>query len=304
MKKFFLIIFTTSFFFSFSQTKTNSSYSKQAKTNSTSSKKYSSNNTSASLDTLIHGLCLEKKFSIVFYILLDSTLSTNPTSAAIVPVASSTLAALVAELNNTFKPICVSFENCSTVYIPNFSYSRTWNINPTESYVTANYYTDKTINIYFADTVASVGNEYVGYTYEPTTVNLNTPRKDVLVLDKQFVAVENFANIKHLLGHYFGLPHTFDEILPNPPASPAPPPGVTSQEFVNGTNCYTHGDGFCDTEADPLDPILHPKDGMGVCYLPPRDNMMSYYIGERCLFTQEQYNKMAYTIINKRLYLH
>ncbi len=41
------------------------------------------------------------------------------------------------------------------------------------------------------------------------------------------------------MGHLFGLPHTWEG-------------GASgSTELVKRTNCYTDGDGFCDTEADP-----------------------------------------------------
>lgn len=43
----------------------------------------------------------------------------------------------------------------------------------------------------------------------------------------------------HEMGHYIGLVHTFETAY-----------GI---EFVNGTNCSTHGDLFCDTPADFLD---------------------------------------------------
>lgn len=109
----------------------------------------------------------------------------------------------------------------------------------------------------------------------------------------------------HLLGHYFGLPHTHDEISPSPPAVPGPPPGIASQEFASQTttNCSVHGDGFCDTEADPLG-NSGQQDGQGNYYIPPIDNYMSYYSSTRCKFTAMQYYKMAYTMMTKRLYLH
>jgi hypothetical protein len=144
--------------------------------------------------------------------------------------------------------------------------------------------------------------EIEGYTYAPTPTNIAHPKKDLLVLEKWKILQGNSACVKHLLGHYFGLPHTFGEINPSPGANPPPPPGVISHEFANGTNGYTHGDGFADTEADPNDDLI-TTDGMGVFYVPPVDNLMSLY-SQRCRFTHEQYESMAKTIVTKRLYLH
>ena len=47
----------------------------------------------------------------------------------------------------------------------------------------------------------------------------------------------NQQTIPHEMGHYLNLAHTFDG----------------GAELVNGSNCQTAGDGFCDTPADPID---------------------------------------------------
>jgi hypothetical protein len=137
------------------------------------------------------------------------------------------------------------------------------------------------------------------------------------------------AELLHQVGHFFGLPHTFDEInpagastvIPGPPANASPP--VTTLEYVNRTNlqnCLEHGDGFCDTEADPFPSAAAGatlysgpqgftrasglRDGHGDFYVGPWDNIMSSYSASRCRFTQQQYNYMAYIIMTRRLYLH
>jgi hypothetical protein len=104
----------------------------------------------------------------------------------------------------------------------------------------------------------------------------------------------------HEMGHLFGLPHTFDTAVGN--------------ELVKRVNCYTSGDGFCDTEADPYPsgktPGAHcefqpgPKDAANDYYTPPLDNYMTYFSGCECRFTQEQYNFMAYTFITSGTQLH
>ncbi len=106
------------------------------------------------------------------------------------------------------------------------------------------------------------------------------------------------------MGHFFGLPHTFEGPSPNAP----------STELVNETNCTTTGDGFCDTEADPYPAGVDvtkpcglnygPQDANGHYYTPPVDNIMTYYKGCNCRFTQQQYNHMAYIYYTIRNYLH
>lgn len=298
MKKILTFIFLCGFFFCFSQ-----NTSKPAPGPKPSQKKYNSALTN-SVNTSKRPTCVDKQFSIVFYIVLDSISPSQANYPGVNMATASTLALLMNALNDAFKPICVSFTNCSVVHINNFNYGKTWLKNTTEAYVTGSYYTDKTINFYIVDTLSLThGNtETKGYSYEPTTSNLAGPKKDLLVIEN--ADLMDFPVTLHQLGHYFGLPHTFDEVLlpAVPAASPPPPAGVVSQEYADGSNCATHGDRFCDTDADPRSGA--PKDGMNTYYIPPGDNIMSYYYASRCRFTTEQYNYMADVIQNKRLYLH
>ena len=261
--------------------------------------------------TLQHDTCLNKKFSIVFYVVLDSNYSPGAATTA-------TLTQLVNNLNTAFKRICVQFLNCSTVYIPVYPYNK-WKKNITDPVVRANWYTDKTINIYIVDSVKNQPfSEPYGYAYPPPPVSATTST-DAIVIEKNQLLSTNLAGFTssiplHLMGDFFGLPHTFDEI--GSAITPAPPAPVGSYEFVNRTNCYAHGDGFCDTEADcfPAGNNIYGsnivcgyvsgiKDGNNEYYVPPTDNFMSQYLC-RCRYSQEQYNYMAYIILTRRLYLH
>jgi hypothetical protein len=294
-----LFCFSICTLFVFPQTKTTKSPKNNNTSQVNSTNKYNSNQTQSLSYPLLHDTCLRKKFSIVFYVILDSSYSSGAINTA-------TLNALVDSINNKFKKICVKFENCSTVFIPNHSYSK-WSRTSTEMVVTASWYTDKTLNYYIVDSIKNNPLEANGYTFSPKTpTNLTTPKKDLIVMEKGDIVLNTFAvnpaPTLHQLGHFFGLPHTHDEINPAMPATPPPPTGVVSKEFADGSNCQIHGDGFCDTEADP-GPIGTIADGMGNYYIIPKDNYMTYY-GTRCRFTQEQYNAMAYYIFTKRLYLH
>jgi hypothetical protein len=246
------------------------------------------------VSTLLHDTCLNKKFSIVFYVVEDSTYAWGGN------LQPTHLTSCVTNLNNAFKRICVQFLNCSTVVIPNYTYNN-WTQTITDPVVTSNWRTDKTLCIYLVDNAP--GN---GYTYFPN----QGPGKDYIVLNKS-VLVNQTTKLYHEMGHFFGLPNTYDEI--GSVTTPTPPPGVASYEFFRRTNCYANGDGFCDTEADcypvgntSVGPCGHQpgtQDGFLDFYVPPVDNYMSEWIC-RCKYSQEQYNFMARVILNQKLYLH
>jgi hypothetical protein len=247
------------------------------------------------ISTLDHDTCLDKKFSIVFHIVLDSNYTVGLTTPAV-------LGKMIDTLNSTFKPICVSFVNCSTTFIPNYPFNK-WKKAITDPVVTSNWYVDKTINIYIVDSIKdlmSIPEFGAGYAYKPPFFPGDSI-KDVIVLEDQEVFFQ-WQGIFHHFGHYFGLDHTHDEVGTGAPASPGPPTGVSSQEYGNGSNCATHGDCLCDTEADPGDGSKY--DGNGNRYLPPIDNFMAPYPPNGCRYSNQQYLKMARCIVAKRLYLH
>lgn len=237
---------------------------------------------------LPHDTCLNKKLSIVFYVFLDSMYNPGVTAANI--------NTCITNLNKYFKPICIKFEACSTQYIPEHEYNK-WDKPNHEFKITGNsynYFTDKTINIYLVDNIVNPAGKN-GYAYMPGG-------KDLIVMKKS--ALGSLTPI-HEMGHFFGLPHTFADIAGSLPDGP-------SAELVKRTNCTTNGDGFCDTDADPYPTgsstapcgySYGPTDAAGNYYVPPVDNIMSYW-GCRCRFTQEQYNWMAYMYLTVRNYLH
>jgi len=298
-------------------------------------KKYQPAKTQAALvNKLLHDTCLDKKFSLIFYLIEDSagTLIT-PQSA---PIIQAKLNATVAYLNTAFKNICVSFEFCKMVVIPNYNYNQ-WKSNGNGQAAINNYYMANTLGIYLPDAMLSPQPDIPEYTYVYTTPPVGS--NSVVVVnaiviqnDKLFQANETGfigAPLLHAVGHFFGLPHTFDEInpagastvTPLPPSNASPPVGTLEYvNRVNMQNCLEHGDGFCDTDADPYPSVATAptytsgmwncsvtkglKDGHGDFYLPPCDNLMSYYSALRCRFTQQQYNYMAYFIMTRRMYLH
>jgi hypothetical protein len=201
-------------------------------------------------------------------------------------------------LNNTFKKLCVSFVNCNVDTIPNYTYNA-WDSTTTGHVVPANYFTDSTINVYVVGMLSNFPSTAKGYAFRPPS------GKNTIVIKKD-VMKNDTTELTHLIGHFFGLPDTYEEI--------SSPTATASLEYVDRSNCYTNGDGFCDTEADcyPQDynTLLSPcylqygaKDGHNEFYRPPSENLMSNF-GCRCVFSQEQYNYMARQMITKRRYLH
>jgi hypothetical protein len=296
LKKFILIVLLISFFVSVAQNNQKNTGSKKQNTaqSSAQSKKIGQQTNHNLVNTLQHDTCLNRKFSIVFYVVLDS--SYQPGQAN-----NTAIAEFMDSLNSKFKRICVKFENCSTVYIPNHSYGE-WYRPTTDTIVTSQWYTEKTINIYLVDSIyQNFPYEVQGYSFGPPASPTVTITKDVIVLEKWQLLINNCVISMHHIGHFFGLLHTHHEINPTLPATPPPPANVASKEFVDGSNCLIHGDGLCDTEADPMGGAL--KDGKGNYYLSPVDNYMSFS-SNGCRFTQQQYNRMAYIMITARKYLH
>lgn len=250
-------------------------------------KKQYNNQIAAPSGTLLpHDTCLNKKLSIVFYVFLDSLGQTG--------VTAGQFTTCINMLNKYFKPICLEFMNCSTVYIPEHEYNK-WDEPNHEDKIVGNYnwFTEKTINIYLVQQM--IVPPKAGYAYGPGG-------RDLIVMLKS--AFSGMTAV-HEMGHFLGLPHTFSEISIGSIDGP-------SSELVNLSNSQNFGDGFSDTDADPYSIgsgpspcgfVYGPKDANNQYYVPPVDNIMSYW-GCRCRFTQEQYNWMAYMYLTARNYLH
>lgn len=121
--------------------------------------------------------------------------------------------------------------------------------------------------------------------------------------DKVFVATScatNGSTLAHELGHYLSLHHTHAAV--NGPAT------------VNGTGCQFNGDQICDTPADPMllglvnegcEYVGSMIDPNGEPYSPLTNNVMSYAPADcRSTFTQTQLNRMSFSVVYERSYLH
>src|SRR4051812_20104949 len=174
--------------------------------------KGNSNNVLHLVNTLMHDTCVGKQFSLMFYIIDDA----QATGGGITQTQINDAVTL---LNDAFKRICIKFVTCSLKVIPNHTFN-TWRAVTTESMVINNFFVKNTINIYLADVVMAnmPGSELPSYTYLPG----NNP-KNIIVLQKNVLTSTSMftrTNILHEMGHFFGLPNTYDEI--GTPVSPPP----------------------------------------------------------------------------------
>jgi len=200
---------------------------------------------------------LHRKVSIVAHIVRDSLWVPSHSESSIISAINN--------LNTLFEPIALSFEVCQFRYIDNYNFHDLV-YEEEEPEMLANYNEPNVINMYFVNSISIYNMPAGGYA-------------------GNIIVIAILGAIPHEMGHYLGLVHTFQN----------------GGGLVNSPDCTADGDGICDTEADPYYPLI-PMDGCNIAedlvdangdyYVPPTDNIMSYY-GCACKFTQGQYNAMA-----------
>lgn len=157
-------------------------------------------------------------------------------------------------------------------------------------------YVPGTINIYFADDVATSGGiSLCGYARFPF---FSSEERRYIMMNKD--CSTDGATLIHELGHFYGLYHTHETSF--------------GEEYVDGSNCEVAGDLLCDTRADPnlsspnfmagcsyVGQVTDPK---GAPYVPPVNNFMSY-APSPCVrfFTEQQLNVIESVHENENAYL-
>lgn len=151
------------------------------------------------------------------------------------------------------------------------------------------------VNIYVIPRIGSdTGGSLNGFAYYPWAST------DYIMM--RLKAFDNESTLAHELGHYYGLYHTHRLTVP--------------EEYVNGSNCATHGDLVCDTPADPddLDETVLTNcvytggatDSNGDTYAPDPSLFMSSAEHEcRFVFSMGQYNRMgSYKVSHRNYFSH
>lgn len=226
--------------------------------------------------------CLNKRFSIIAHIVLDSLGNPNITEQDIQVGIDS--------MNSYFSPICVSFEICEFRYINNFEYDTLDGIEGYEwDELLVTYHEKNRINMFFVTSFNDP--DHCGFATFDGITDLETG--GICILKE--CDIELFKTIPHEMGHYFGLQHTWEG---------------SGVELVDGSNCLVQGDSICDTPADPfhlgeemgfwvdgcrfINSVI--VDTNGDYYDPIVGNIMSYYPSScACGFTHDQLEKMAET---------
>ncbi len=233
--------------------------------------------------------CVDKKFSVVVHVVLDSLNDPG--------ILEADIRANFDKLNVDFAPICVSFEICDFDTVVNFKYNylNASEENPEWKELPVLYNHKNRINVYYVKQLADGGEKY-GYATLGGIANKDS--SCVVVLKDAPACCTVWKALRHEMGHYFGLHDTFF---------------ASGSELVNGQNCGTTGDEICDTPPDPYfmgnsvnnyvtlpDCIFinKSKDINGQYYDPIVGNLMSHYQDEcDCGFTHEQLKKMAATYL-------
>jgi len=159
----------------------------------------------------------------------------------------------------------------------------------------------RTMNIYYTNLGAM---SLCGFAFYPNSGPGGAQNNGAVVMS--FACSQpNGTTLTHEVGHFFNLPHTFDQTSNNPTASSAervtrnfnePSPRLSA-------NCNTEGDNFCDTPADFIDNRWNCPTGIiqldinGDRFRPDSSYYMSYS-SDQCMsrFSDQQITAMRATL--------
>lgn len=200
----------------------------------------------------------------------------------------------IEELNSTFESIGIDFKACDISVVWNDVLSTNSNDGDETAYET--YINPKAINIF----VPYILNNTGGFAPLFFRANYQQPASERVIFIASGSSKETLI---HEMGHFFGLYH------PHRGYHNADGSDAQYREFVNGSNCNTHGDEICDTPADPklskpgymfgCNYVGAATDGNGDSFVPDTDLYMSYTNSEcRTRFSNEQLGYMYDRIYN------
>lgn len=219
--------------------------------------------------------CYPKTFSIQVYITEDKESNVNVTETDIL--------AAVSDASIYFDPICVGFSICDIDTLKNTDHD-TIIMGTDDRQITSIYHRKNTINLYVVESVmgGNCGETTLGDT---STFPISNDR-DAIFIPKGCLTDQQ--SLARLLGKYFGLLPTYHN----------------ADELVDGSNCQTAGDRFCDTPADRQVVTSLITDANGDYYAPHWGNLMRFVaVGDEYHFSPEQLNRMVAVMKTGRNYL-
>lgn len=225
---------------------------------------------------------LNTELCIEVYIVKDQSGNTGITTAAIQTAMN--------KVNQAFDPVKLKFKICNFRYVDNYQFNNLNASNNQKDLFIQNN-TKNTINLYFTSEVIDInGNLVSGYAFMPSE------GKDAIFMDKDFI---HTTDLVHQFGHFFNLYHTHETVF--------------GKELVKDIDCNKSGDKCCDTPADPgiasaidekCDYTGNMTDTDKNFYIPSTNNFMS--LGNencRCVFTNDQYNRIIFSFLNHKKHL-
>lgn len=145
---------------------------------------------------------------------------------------------------------CILNERYASANIQFFMYNVPHYINNTRFYTMSDGSVDRDMksannianacNVYIVQNAVSGGTTVCGYATFPGG------GMQGIVVAKSCMSTDN-TTLTHEMGHFLGLPHTFSGWEGRDMITSA---ATSRDEMVNGANCASTGDGFCDTPAD------------------------------------------------------
>jgi len=219
-----------------------------------------------------NGATIERQFIQNYNAGIRSPSIFMPIKAHIVRTSSGTGGLTTTQLQDAIDTMNVFYANagirfylCGSINYINSSTHYDFN-QSSDASLTSLYNVTNRINIYFFNSVTSSGGSSLcGYA--------SFPGGNDRIMMKNSCAT-NGSTLTHEMGHFFGLYHTHGKTNTG-----------TTDEYVNGSNCSTHGDDICDTPADPnVSGLVNTSclytgtatDIFGDTYVPNPRNIMSY----------------------------
>ncbi len=198
--------------------------------------------------------------------------------------------------NNAYAPTFIRFFECGYQYHDNDTYYDEFDKETEQVGMVNAYNIDSVANVYIVDDLESGSG---GFAKFPDVFETGLTVNNYMVIDRTNMESPEYTTLQHEFGHFFDLPHTH----------------AWGDELVNGSNCTTAGDGFCDTPADPTlecgilgnvscgifvddcDYCGSDTDANGDLYAPSTTNIMSYSCKEcRTNWSPLQATKMNFTV--------